>query len=118
MDSSRRALQTNGKLFRISFPIICRKPKKYSNKERGVNIDQCAMCYISLDLCRRALETNGKLFSNFEIILRINYIILKIIVAFGLCMRGEGGINFVLISTRSSSQSIVMILCTHKSKGI
>ena len=38
-----------------------------------MNIDQIAMCYISIYLSERALETNGKLFSNFGIIFRIRY---------------------------------------------
>ena len=44
----------------------------YSNKNRGVNIDQIAMCYTSLDLSRQALQTNGKFFFRFRIIFRIN----------------------------------------------
>ena len=65
------------------------KTEKYSN---GVNIDQSAMCYISMDLTQQALQTNGKLFSNFGIIFRISYTFFKIIVALGLSKRGEGGI--------------------------
>ena len=46
------------------------KSKKYSN---SVNIDQIAMCYISMDLTRQTLQNNGKLVSNFGIIFRISY---------------------------------------------
>ena len=48
MDSSRRALQTNGNLFWNSNSFLNYWPKinKYSNKLRGVNIDQSAMCII------------------------------------------------------------------------
>ena len=57
--------------FQISFQIIVRKPqkkKKKSNKLRGVNMYQTAMCYISIDSSRHALQNNGKPFSNFGII--------------------------------------------------
>ena len=76
MDSSRQALQTIGKLFQISIPFSNYWPKteKYSNR---VNIDKCAMYYISMDLTRLALQTNGKLFSNFGIIFRISYNFFK-----------------------------------------
>ena len=57
-----------------------------------MNIDESAMFYISIDSSGQALQTNIKLFSNFEIIFRINYIFLCIIMALGLCMRGGGGI--------------------------
>ena len=51
MDLSRRALLTNEKFF---FPISNYWPKieKYSNEQLGVNIDQSAMFYISMDLSR------------------------------------------------------------------
>ena len=42
--------------------------KKYSNELRGVNIDQSAMCYISMDLSWQALQTNAKLFFKFRIL--------------------------------------------------
>ena len=32
-----------------------------------MNIDQSAMCYISMDLTHQALQTNGKLFFKFRI---------------------------------------------------
>ena len=72
MESSRQALQTNGKLyfkFRIRFQIIGRKPKNIRTN-RGVHMDihQRAMCYTSIDSSRHALQTKGKLFSNFGII--------------------------------------------------
>ena len=53
MDSSQdsqRVLQTNEKiLFKFVFELMA-ETKKYSNELRGVNIDQSAMCYISMDL--------------------------------------------------------------------
>ena len=67
MDWSQRALQTNGKLFlyfKLVFELLP-KTEIYSNEYRGVNIDQSAMCYISMDSSRQALQTNGKLLSNF-----------------------------------------------------
>ena len=53
--------QTNGKLFtnfNFVFELLT-ETEKYSN---CVNMDQSAMCYISMDLTRQALQTNGKLF--------------------------------------------------------
>ena len=47
MDSSKRALQTNGKLFsnfELIFKFLAEKTKKI--QKRGGNIDQIAMCYI------------------------------------------------------------------------
>ena len=74
MDSSQQVLQTNGKLF-SNFDLMAetRDSEKYSNELRVVNIDQIAMCYISMDSSRQALQTNGYLFSNFRIIFRISY---------------------------------------------
>ena len=71
MDSSRQALQSNGKLFfkfRISFRNIGRKPKNI--ELRGVDIDLSAMCCISMDSSRQALQTIGKLFFKFRISFR------------------------------------------------
>ena len=58
MDSSQQALQTNGNLLLNSnfFQISGRKPKKYSNEYRGMNIYQSAMCYVSIDSFRQALQ--------------------------------------------------------------
>ena len=36
-----------------------------------MNIDQIAMCCISMDLSQRALQTNGNLFSSFELVFEI-----------------------------------------------
>ena len=36
-----------------------------------MNIDQSAMCYMSMDSSLQALQANGKLFSNFEFVFRI-----------------------------------------------
>ena len=43
------------------------KTEKYSYEERGVNIDQSAMCYISMDLSRQALYKLVERFFNFQI---------------------------------------------------
>ena len=50
MNSSQRALQTNGILFSNFdfFLIFGRKPKKNSKELLGVNIDQIAMRYICI----------------------------------------------------------------------
>ena len=64
IDSSRQALQTNGKLFfkfQIRFRIIDRTPKNIQTN-RGVNIDQSAICYISVESSRQALQTDEKPF--------------------------------------------------------
>ena len=37
-----------------------------------MNIDQIAMCYMSVDSTRQALQTNGKLFSDFGIVFQIS----------------------------------------------
>ena len=66
--------------------------RKILKRIAGVNIDQIAMCYISMDLSRQALQTNRKLFSNFGF-----FFFFLIIVAVGPCMRA-----FVLNSTHSS----------------
>ena len=47
--------------------------EKCSDKYQGVNIDQSAMCYMSMDSSQEALQTDGKLFSNFKIIFQIEY---------------------------------------------
>ena len=64
MNLSQRALKTYGKLFSNlkSFSNYRPKTKKNSNELRGVNIDQIAMCYVSINLSQRAIQTNGKLF--------------------------------------------------------
>ena len=56
-------------LFQISLRNFGRKPKNI--QKNGVNIDQIAMCYISMDLSQRAQQTNGKLFSNFKLVFGI-----------------------------------------------
>ena len=58
--------------FKLVFGILAEN-RKYSNEEKGMNIDQSEMYYISVDLARQALETNVKIFSNFGIIFRISY---------------------------------------------
>ena len=71
MDLSQRALQTNGKLFfqiSNSFTNFWLKTEIFSKEYQGVNIDQIAMCCISMDSSQQALQTNGKLFSNFELV--------------------------------------------------
>ena len=60
MDSSQRALQTNGKLFFFISNLFLNyfpKTEKYSNKKRDVNIDQSAIYYISMDSILQALQT-------------------------------------------------------------
>ena len=52
--------------FRISFRIFDRKPIFFSKELPGVNIDQIAMCHISMDSSRQALQNNGKLFFIFQ----------------------------------------------------
>ena len=62
MDSSPRALQIDEKIFfkfRIRFRIIGRKIIKII---ASVNIDQSAMCYLSMDSSRQALQTHEKFF--------------------------------------------------------
>ena len=36
-----------------------------------MNIDQIAMCYISMDSSQLALQTNEKLFSNLKLVFKI-----------------------------------------------
>ena len=55
MDLSQRALQTNEKLFSNLFLKFWPKTEKHSNEWRGVNIDQSAMYYISINSTRQAL---------------------------------------------------------------
>ena len=50
---------------------ILTENQKYSKEKQGVNIDQIAMCYISMDLSQRALQNNGTLFSNFKLVFEI-----------------------------------------------
>ena len=52
--------------FKLVFEILAEK-QKYSKENQGMNIDQIAMFYISMDLSWQALQTNRKLFSNFWI---------------------------------------------------
>ena len=55
--------------------------EKYSNEKRGVNIDQSAVCCISMDSSRQAIQTK-RIFLNFGIICRIYYNFLKIQITF------------------------------------
>ena len=70
MDSSQRALHTNGKLF-SNFVFLAENQNKISKEKRGLNINQIAMCYVSMDLSQRALQNNEKLFPNFKLVLEI-----------------------------------------------
>ena len=65
MDSSQRALQTNGKLFSNIWP------KTFFFWPKTVNIDQIEISYISMDSSQRALQTNEKLFSNSKLVFEI-----------------------------------------------
>ena len=91
MESSQRALQTNGKNF-IKFQFRFRianwlKTEKYSNR---VNIDQAAIYYVSnirLDKLYKLLES---FFFNFRNHFP-NYLqFFETIVALGLCKRDGG----------------------------
>ena len=58
--------------FRIRVRIIGGKQKNIQRITRlglCVNIDQSAICYISIDSSQRAQQTNEKFFSNFGIII-------------------------------------------------
>ena len=46
--------------FRISFELMAENQKIFKQM-RGVNIDQSAMCYLSMNLARQTLQTNEKL---------------------------------------------------------
>ena len=79
MNSSRRALQTNGNVtnFELVFELLAENQKICKRKaRRGILIKvQCVIYIISMDSSRQALQINGKLFfKNFGIIFRINYI--------------------------------------------
>ena len=50
-------LMGNFFFFKFVFEFFGQKTKKFQK-----NIDQIAMCYISMDLSRQALQTNGKFF--------------------------------------------------------
>ena len=75
LDELYKAMESFFKFWLI-FQIIGRKPKNIQTNSEGVNIDQISIFYISVDSSRQALQTNGKL-SNFVIIFRINYNLLK-----------------------------------------
>ena len=80
MDSSQRALQTNGKLFfkfSINFRISGQKPIFFFKRIVGNNIDQSAMCYKSMVSSLQALQTDVKLFSNPGFIFQISYTFLE-----------------------------------------
>ena len=65
MDSSQRALLTNGKLFtnfKLVFELLPETEKIQTNGKVGILITVATMCYTSMDLSRQALQTNGKLF--------------------------------------------------------
>ena len=67
MDSSQQALQINGKHFSNFEFVFDFWPKIiFSKRERGMNIDQSAMCYISMDSSQRDLQTNRKIFFKFQ----------------------------------------------------
>ena len=55
--------------FNLVFEILA--TEKCINELRGVNIDQSAMCYTSMNSSRQALQTNGKLFSSFEFVFEL-----------------------------------------------
>ena len=91
MDSFRQALQTNGKLFQISNSFSNYWPKQ---KNIQTNSDVWILIKVqyvrSINVSQQALQINGKLFfqiseSFFELIT-----LFKIILAFGLGMRGGG----------------------------
>ena len=44
------------------------KNRIFSKQKRDVNINQIAICYISMDSCQRALQTNEKLFWNSKLV--------------------------------------------------
>ena len=58
MNSSQRALQTNRKLFSNFEFVFDFLAENFSKEERCVNIDQIAICHISMDSSQRALQTN------------------------------------------------------------
>ena len=71
MNSSQRALQTNRKLF-SNFEFVFDFLAENFSKERGVNIDQIAICHISMDSSQRALQTNNNFFfSNFNFVFKL-----------------------------------------------
>ena len=59
------ALETNAMFFYSNFELMSKNKNIQTN--RGVNIDQSAMCCISMDSFRQALQFIGKL-SSFRII--------------------------------------------------
>ena len=66
MDSSRQALQTNGKFFfQISFRYFGRKPKNIqTNSEARILIKLQCVFFLSMDLSRQVLLNDGKFFQN------------------------------------------------------
>ena len=110
MNSPQRALETDGKFFfqiLNSFSNYWPKSKKYSNEYRGVNIDQSAMHYISMDSSRQALQIKGKLSSNLRIIFRISYNSARVPVA-ELCCHGFAGSLWHWVSDFKFNASKVM----------
>ena len=73
-----------------SFSKFWPKTEKYSKELRGVNIDQIEMCYkwIRLNELYKLMESCFQISESFF----DSVTIIKIIVAFGLCKRGGGGI--------------------------
>ena len=74
MDSSDNSYELIESFFKfqISFRIFV-NIQDLKIFKRGVNIDQIARCYTSMDSSQETLQTNGKLFSNFGIIFCNNY---------------------------------------------
>ena len=67
MGSSRRALQTKGKLFtnfKFVFELLVENRKIFQRIARCELIK--VQCYISMDSSRQAVQTNGKLFLLFR----------------------------------------------------
>ena len=94
--------------FQISLRNFGQKQKILAENQKNIhenseaNIDQSAMCYISMDSFQRALRSNGKLFfSNLGVIFRISYNFFKNNCGVGF-MQARWGEGFVLNSTRSS----------------
>ena len=69
MYSSQRALQDNGESF--FFQMFFSNFEFFAQNKFFSNIDQIAMCYISMDSYQRPLQTNGKLFSNLNFALKL-----------------------------------------------
>ena len=80
--SSQRAQQTNGFFsnFEFVFEFLAENRRKIFKKLQGVNIDQSALCCISMDSSQQALQSNEKHFSNFNFVFKLlaeNLLIFK-----------------------------------------